>query len=323
MSMWSIAPHPIRMRQRAAQVPWPQTVRRSLLPLIGVLFNSVGLGLQNPETGEGNDPSKIPSAAVSREDAKLLQRIQDIWGITPVVQMYLEVRTSLTVPLGHSTPGAHVVNLLAEITGAVYPDKVSEHSVDVVGVVAAALTTSAVSHQVVVVGGWSAVKAIALSGLPRPKRTVRWDSSGKMWRKYVGWVDEERTGSGGKAYAKAHADEETILAYESDSGNWTPYAVGFCGNAEGSAVMQQIVDMLDGPIELLPSPAQDGCGADIAPLLALGVPGASLEDVALVNGTGFYFDFHHSVSDTFDVVLDNELAVQQTVGVMASGISKP
>lgn len=202
------------------------------------------------------------------------------------------VRTSLTVPLGHSTPGAHVVNLLAEITGAVYPDKVSEHSVDVVGVVAAALTTSAVSHQVVVVGGhldsweapgetgatddgtgtfagWSAVKAIALSGLPRPKRTVRWDSSGKMWRKYdrdlsicgitgryVGWVDEERTGSGGKAYAKAHADEETILAYESDSGNWTPYAVGFCGNAEGSAVMQQIVDMLDGPIELLPSPAQ-------------------------------------------------------------------
>jgi len=48
------------------------------------------------------------------------------------------------------------------------------------------------------------------------------------------------------------------------------------------------------------------------------VPCASLEDASSVNGSGYYFDFHHSAADTFTAVLDAEQGAKLAVAALGT-----
>jgi hypothetical protein len=82
-----------------------------------MLIRSVGsLAMQTPHTGALNysesDP-KIPAAAITFEDATLIQRLTDA-GETVTVHLYMEA---------HMLPDADSANVMGEIPGARSPKK--------------------------------------------------------------------------------------------------------------------------------------------------------------------------------------------------------
>jgi carboxypeptidase Q len=119
----------------------------------------------------------------------------------------------------------------------------------------------------------------------RERRTVR----------IVLWTNEENGLRGGNAYRDQHRDalDDHILAVESDAGVFKPLGFGFSGSDEAYALVQQVGSLLDriGAGEI----RRGGGGADIGPIMELGVPGAGLN----VDGTR-YFWYHHSDADTID-----------------------
>src|SRR6202008_4947497 len=115
------------------------------------------------------------------------------------------------------------------------------------------------------VAAWEAVRLMLRLNL-RPRRTVR----------VVLWTNEENGLRGANAYRDAHRGEidRHVLAIESDGGVFAPRGFGFGGTDAGYAAARKI-----GP--LLASIGADsivrgGGGADIGPLMQLGVPGMGL-----------------------------------------------
>jgi len=87
--------------------------------------------------------------------------------------------------------------------------------------------------------------------------------------------------------------ENHILAMESDGGVFKPRGFGFGGNDEAYEIMKDISSLLK-PIDA-DLMRRGGGGADISPLMRLGVPGMGL----LVEGEK-YFWYHHTDADTID-----------------------
>jgi len=137
----------------------------------------------------------------------------------------------------------------------------------------------------------------------KPKRTIR----------VVGWTNEENGGRGGRGYRDAHKAEvdKHVLAIESDGGVFKPLGFGFTGSDAAFEIVKQVGTLLDrigsGAI------VRGGGGADIAPIMALGVPGMGLN----VDGTK-YFWYHHTDADTIDKLDAREMALcVATMAVMA------
>lgn len=247
---------------------------------------------QTPHTGamryEEGVP-EIPFAAITVEDTKMLQRMQDR-GERIVVQLHMEART---------LPDAPSRNVMGEVVGRERPEEVV-----VLGghIDSWDVGQGAMDDGGGVVVAWEAVRLLQRLGLT-PRRTVR----------VVGWTNEENGLRGGRAYAEQHADEVDlhVLAMESDGGVFTPSGFGFSGSDEAFAIVQQIGHLLDrigaGEIE------RGGGEADISPLMRLGVPGAGLH----VDGTR-YFWYHHTDADTIDKLDPHEVALcVATMAVMA------
>src|SRR5690606_8364264 len=99
-----------------------------------------------------------------------------------------------------------------------------------------------------------------------PKRTIR----------VVCWTNEENGLRGGTGYADAHREdiENIVLAIESDAGVFSPVGFGFGGTDEAYAMVEPIGRLLEGigAGEI----RKGGGGADIGPMMALGVPGMGL-----------------------------------------------
>jgi carboxypeptidase Q len=143
-----------------------------------------------------------------------------------------------------------------------------------------------------VVAAWEAVRLMKELGL-RPRRTVR----------VVGWTAEEVGIYGGQAYAEApgRKAETHILGIESDSGVFAPLGFGFTGSEEAFAVVSEIGKLLE-PIGA-ENITRGGGGADIGPMMALGMPGMGLT----VEPTR-YFWYHHTDADTLDKLDPEEVA---------------
>ena len=111
----------------------------------------------------------------------------------------------------------------------------------------------------------------------------------------VGWTNEENGGRGGLAYRDAHQAQlnDHILAFESDGGVFRTRGFGFNGSDSAMAIVRQVAALLR-PIGA-DSVSRGGGGADIGPIVALGVPALSPN----VAGER-YFWFHHSPGDTVD-----------------------
>jgi carboxypeptidase Q len=260
---------------------------------VAVLVRSVTpRSLQTPHTGGMSYADtvrvvpRIPAAAVTVEDAEMMQRMQGR-GERIVVTLKMGART---------LPPAQSRNVVAEIRGSERPDEiiVLGGHIDSWDVGTGAMDDAGGS-----VAAWEAVRLIKQLGI-RPKRTVR----------VVLWTNEEIGLAGALAYRDAHRAEvdKHIAAMESDNGVFRPAGLFFAGTEEGKAIVRQISPLLrrigaD-------SVADGGPEADVSPLAALGVP-----TLAINTDPSKYFWYHHTEADTADKIDPDDIA--RCVAVMA------
>ena len=250
---------------------------------VASLVRSVGpFSMRTPHTGGmryDSSVKQIPSAAITGEDASMLHRMQDR-GERIVVKLAMGART---------LPDVRSRNVIGEIVGSVKPEEVV-----VIGghIDSWDVGRGAMDDAGGVIAAWEAVRLMHKLGM-RPRRTVR----------VVGWTNEENGLRGATGYRDAHRAEidKHILAIESDGGVFEPKGFGFTGSDSAFAIVSGIASLLNriGAGEL----RRGGGGADIGPIMALGVPGMGL----LVDGTR-YFWYHHTDADTVDKLDPGDVA---------------
>jgi carboxypeptidase Q len=258
---------------------------------IAALVRSVTpYSMRTPHTGAMNYDStvarKIPAAAITVEDAMMISRmIKRGERVTVRLQMSAQ-----------KLPDSPSRNVVGELKGSAAPDEfvVFGGHIDSWDVGVGAMDDGGG-----VVVAWEAVKLLKKLGLT-PRRTIR----------VVGWTNEENGGRGGQGYRDAHRAEaeKHSLVIESDGGVFAPRGFGFTGSDSARRIVNQIGALLAriGAGTVGPT----GGGADISPMMQLGVPGVGLE----VDGTK-YFWFHHTDADTMDKLDPAEM--QRCVAVMA------
>jgi hypothetical protein len=251
-----------------------------------VLVRSMtGVSLQTPHTGATlyqDGVAKIPAAALSTEDAAMIQRLT-------AAGMPVQVRLTMEA---HQDADADSHNVMGEIRGRDKPDEVV-----VLGghIDSWDIGQGANDDGSGIMATLQAVALIKKLGL-RPRRTIR----------VVFWVNEENGGAGGRAYRKmvGAAVKNHVAAIEMDGGAEKPVGFGF--GSPGAAVspgafrraveIGKLLASIDGG-EMTPG----GGGSDIEPLLEGGVPGFGVRTV----GT-HYFDWHHTDADSFDKIVPRE-----------------
>jgi len=245
--------------------------------------------MRTPHTGGMNYDTtiaKIPTAAITVEDAMMIHRMVTR-GDPVVVKLEMEAQM---------LPDVMSRNVMGEIRGSEKPDEIIAFGghIDSWDVGQGAMDDGGG-----VIVAWEALKLMKKLGL-KPKRTIR----------VVGWTNEENGSRGGRAYAEAHKNEVAnhVLMIESDGGVFQPTQLGFSGSESGRAIMQQIAALVKsvGPVAI----GASGGGADIGPMMQLGVPGVGFE----VDGSR-YFWFHHTDADTVDKLDPAEM--QRCVAIMA------
>jgi carboxypeptidase Q len=232
---------------------------------------------------------KIPHAAITPEDADMIARMIER-GQRVTVKLTMSARTM---------PDAPSRNIVAELRGTTMPDEVV-----VMGghIDSWDVGRGAMDDAGGVVVAWEAIRILKELGL-RPRRTIR----------VVGWTNEENGTRGGNGYRDAHRAEldKHIAAIESDGGVFKPLGFGFTGSDTAFAIVRQIGELLAGIGA--GGIVRGGGGADIGPIMALGVPGLGLN----VDGTR-YFWYHHTDADTVDKLDQHDVALcVATMAVMA------
>lgn len=239
------------------------------------------ISLQTPHTGNmfyEDGVTKIPHAAITIEDAELLQRLQDR-GEKPIVRLKMTAQTQ-----GESLSR----NVIAEIPGSERPDEivlVSGHidSWDV--------GQGAQDDGGGCIAAWEAARLIMKSGL-KPRRTIR----------IVLWTNEENGVRGAKSYVATHTISlaKHVAAIESDSGTFRPTGFGLTGSDAAMKTLKEISPLLK-PIGATEMAV--GCrGTDVLQLLVGGVPAMHLEVER-----DRYFWYHHTAADTVDKVSPKDL----------------
>ncbi len=258
---------------------------------VAVLIRAVGpFGMRTPHTGSmqpyDSTVRKIAAAAITMEDAAMLHRMQDR-GQRIVVRLEMEAQM---------LPDSPSRNVIGEIAGRELPDEVVVFGGHIdswdVG-------TGAMDDAGGVVIAWEAVRLLQKLGL-RPRRTIR----------AVGWTNEENGGRGGQAYRDQHRSEldKHVVAIESDGGTFKFRGFGLTGSDSALAIVNQISRLLK-PLGA-DSATIGGGGADIGPIMQLGVPGMA----HVVDGTR-YFWYHHTEADNVDKIDPKELG--ENVAAMA------
>lgn len=260
---------------------------------VASLVRSVGpFSMRTPHTGGmayADTAPRIPHAAITSEDADMIARM---------VARGERVTLRLTMS-AQMLPDAPSRNVVAELRGTTSPDEVV-----VMGghIDSWDVGRGAMDDAGGVVAAWEAIRLLKELGL-RPRRTIR----------VVGWTNEENGLRGGNAYRDAHRAtlDRHVAAIESDAGVFKPLGFGFTGSDSAYAIVRQIGTLLEqigaGTI------TRGGGGADIGPIMALGVPGMGLN----VDGTR-YFWYHHTEADTVDKLDPHDVALcVATMAVMA------
>lgn len=257
---------------------------------VAALIRSVGsASLRTPHTGAMRyDPKqpKIPSAAMTIEDAELVHRL-----------LARGDRVRMHVVLTPKTlPDVESANVIAEIRGSEHPEEIvliGGHldSWD--------LGTGAIDDGSGVAMVMETMRLIKESGL-RPKRTIR----------AVLFMNEENGLNGGRAYFASHRNEKHIAAIETDAGAAAP--TGFTTTLKGAAldtIVAKSTALDRVGAHRFEYAAQTG--ADTSLLIETGVPGFGLVPDPLR-----YFDYHHTPADTLDKIDPKELA-QDTAAIAA------
>jgi carboxypeptidase Q len=246
------------------------------------------ISLGTPHTGgmhyEEGVP-QVPAVAVTVEDATWMRRLLED-GETVRVRLVLGA---------HTEPDAETHNVVGQLTGREYPEQVV--------ILACHLDSwdvgqGAQDDGAGCVAAMEAGRLLAAMPVP-PRRSVR----------VVLYANEEFGLSGGKAYAEAHAAEipDIVAAIEADTGAGQPlgFRVDLRQPATGErdeAAAQVAIEALAPHMALLGPIGADQLevswsGADISPLVKLGVPGLGLS-----HDTSGYWPVHHTSADTLDKI---------------------
>lgn len=260
--------------------------------------------LRSPHTGAmhyAETGARVPSAAISLEDVELIARLQQL-GKPVVVNLKMEAKT---------LPDAESGNVVGELRGSEKPEEVV--------VISGHIDSWDVGQGAHDDGGGIVMAMEAINVLRKanliPRRTIR----------VVLWTNEENGLSGGKAYAKDHADElaDHVAAIETDSGAFEPRGYGVsCSDAERETRgVEQMADIMSlfasersptlSSISSSMTAHRGGGGADIGPMKDAGV----LLIGHNVEGSK-YFDYHHTDADTIDKV--DPKAMSQNVAALAT-----
>jgi carboxypeptidase Q len=221
---------------------------------------------------------KIPCAAISIEDAAMLLRMHNR---NQKIVLRLKMEACM-----HADTLSRIV--MAEIRGREKPNEVV-----VMGghLDSWDIGEGALDDGCGCIAVWAALRAMKHLDL-RPRRTVR----------VVFWTNEENGLRGGNGYLDHHKSEvgDHILAIEADAGVFKPLGFGLAASDTAMRFAQEIKPLLS-PIAA-DTIFKGGGGADISPLMRAGVPGMGLN----TDGTR-YFWYHHSDTDTVDIIDPNDL----------------
>jgi hypothetical protein len=255
------------------------------------------------------DQPKIPAAAITVEDALLIERLAK----QGPVKIHLQMDA-------HMEPDVQAGNVIGDLPGSEHPEQIV-----VLGghIDSWDVGQGAQDDGSGIMATFEAVSLIHKLGL-QPKRTLR----------VVFWVNEENGGAGGRAYRQLVGDNiaNHVAAIEMDGGAEKPLGIGYGSFGPprrpipppvGAAAPAAPGDLLGRPAidETSLSPAEKqsfatlrdiatllapigadsvaggGGGSDIGPIVADGVPALSPRTVAQ-----HYFDWHHTEADTLDKV---------------------
>ena len=257
---------------------------------VAALVRTVGgADYRLPHTGEmvyEPDIAKVPTAALSAEDAMWLTRL--------AAQGPVKVFLKLTP---QSLPDVDSHNVIADWPGSEKPDEVvivSGHldSWD--------LAQGAIDDGAGVASAMGAIEVLKSLGL-QARRTVR----------FVAWMSEENGSAGGLAYAKAASLNMQAAAIESDNGAGRPLGVSAHVQPQSMATFKPLM-LAMGPLGATVLEHRDsGAGSDIDPLDEAGVP-----TLAPIVDTRKYFDYHHSPADTLDKIQPEDIRRQVAVLAM-------
>ena len=253
-----------------------------------VLVRSVGgADFRLPHTGAtfySDGIAKIPAAAVTAEDADLLESLAK--------QGEVKMRLTLTP---QNLPPVTSYNVIADWKGTEHPEQVvivSGHldSWD--------LGTGAIDDGAGIVVSMQAIHLLQKLGI-HSRRTVR----------FIAWMDEEQGGEGAQTYAQEHAADlaNHVGALESDLGADHPDGITYAGKQELAEYLKPVAHVLDS-IGASTLTASEDAGEDVGFLK--GVPGFTP-----TQDSRFYFNYHHTAADTFDKV-DPKL-LNENAAVMA------
>jgi len=254
---------------------------------IAALVRSVTAhSLRTPHTGAmgyENDIPKIPTAAITVEDAELLDRLAAKGPVT--VHLRLD---------DQMMPDVESANVIGELRGRDNPDEVV-----VIGGHIDSWDVGQGAHDdgAGCVTMMEAARLLKQLGL-QPRRTIR----------VVLFTNEENGLRGGRGYAQQHESElaKTVLAIESDSGGFAPrgFETGAKDPAAAQRLRARVTDVASLLRQLGVRKVGDGHGgSDIGPMEPAGVPQVGLD---VDNRT--YFDIHHTEADTLDKVDPQQLA---------------
>ena len=249
-----------------------------------------GADFRIPHTGATGlvDGARIPAAAVTAEDAMLIDRLS----ARGPLQMHLTLTPQIF-------PDADSFNVIADLPGS---DKADEIVVVSGHLDSWDLATGANDDGTGVAGAMGVIETLKKLNL-HPRRTIR----------MIAWMNEENGTRGGKAYFAANKDalDKQFAGIESDSGGGRPWGI-VSSVAPGVVKYFEPLQKALHPIGADVFTRRDEVGeADLSMLEHAGVPvfAPHVDNHA-------YFNYHHTPADTLDKVDATNL--KRHVAVMSS-----
>lgn len=248
---------------RAAKKGAVATLVRSITPF----------SIYSPHTGAqsyDDNVTKIPTAAITLEDADLMKRLHDE-GQKIVIELKMSYKSDTRISR----------NTLIDLKGSINPEKLV--------IVSGHIDSWDVGQGAMDDGGgmmisWF-VPVILNKKYLKPKRTVR----------AILWTAEEPGLIGAEAYLKKHMNDLSNINFimESDEGTFRPLGLDVAGSDQARCIVKEVLKLFV-PINEMQNSGRPG--SDIEIFIAKGIPGASL-----LNQNDKYFWFHHSEGDTLNV----------------------
>ncbi|XP_023942733.1 carboxypeptidase Q-like [Bicyclus anynana] len=238
--------------------------------------------INSPHTGNQNyedKVKKIPTAAISLEDADLIRRIYD---------RKEKVVLNITMSSTYDTKISR--NTLIDLKGTNYPEQLV--------IVSGHIDSWDVGQGAMDDGGglfisWAAPLILKRLNL-RPKRTLR----------SIFWTAEELGLVGAYAYEEKHRDKNHNINFimEADGeGTFAPRGLVVGGTSKARCIVAEVLKLFES-VNATTLVESNSFGTDIDVFIKKGIPGATLH-----TSNERYYWFHHTAGDTMNVEDPDEL----------------